>query len=612
MKSHLDIELGAIARQEEQTDIEALLKWLVNATPSKQEALLQKIIKKYKTNAVRDLLTATKNGDTIEYASVAPAFSRKKFLLAVFVRLIFPPIIFWDIASIIANFFFGQSIANELFRVFKRDLKLKKAESKAAKNTNEPERLAIAVGNKMSDVIGGVSDAIKKLVTTSTVEETLSEKEKATKVNEYKKTICDAINKVEGMKKHLESFSITNTSVTHDNVTLEGIEIADKSQTKLAAKERKYLIYLPGAEGKFNTVNAINQFATWAEAYKCTVVAFHYRGLGKSSGLTTNKDHITDDAYVQIERLIQQGVPPENITIRGFSMGAPFAVLAAKKAHDRGQRVNVYADRGISTASNLVTGLIHILTVKAFSYITHPLVWLILKLVKWDYDAGDAFKQIPAECRDYSVVKPSEKRTPYPYDARDSVVEISASIHVALQSERRKQKKAIRKELDKEIQNLQNSEKESVLGLLKFEAIAKNETNNATPTGDEQKNTNDVSTKGVHEAVEAVLDQLKIINRAPIKEHVLSYLTVKNGNKFVAESTVPPKADAKEGSEHPVKRKRSPNDRSNPHFAKSKALRGRLDNKNGEEHFATFFKRNIAAASKKTTEQKSIIAAPGV
>lgn len=75
---------------------------------------------------------------------------------------------------------------------------------------------------------------------------------------------------------------------------------------------------------------------------------------------------------------------------------------------------------------------------KILGWLAKPVIQFALALVNWEINAGSAFKKIPKEYRDYIVVRSKRERRADRFD--DTVIPHYASIHKELTSERRANK----------------------------------------------------------------------------------------------------------------------------------------------------------------------------
>ncbi len=240
-----------------------------------------------------------------------------------------------------------------------------------------------------------------------------------------------------------------HTVITHDGSKLDTLEITHKSQQLIPMGQQKYIINFVGNSTVYE--NIVADMQADAKALHCHVIGFNFRGVGRSSGRSTSKDDLVTDGITQVQQLLEQGVSPHNITLKGHSLGASIASLVAYHFHQQCQPINLFNGRSFSSITNIVVGWIrtgrqtgHEETFgrKLLGWLFKPFIKLALLLTKWEIDADDAFKAIPDEHKEYVVVRtPRQERNRYVLD--DVIIPHYASIHLALKDERRAKKAAL-------------------------------------------------------------------------------------------------------------------------------------------------------------------------
>ena len=234
--------------------------------------------------------------------------------------------------------------------------------------------------------------------------------------------------------------------ITHDRVLLDTLEIVHQSQANKAPEHQKYIIHLTGNATCYEEI--MHKMKEDAKALCTNVVGFNFRGVRSSTGRAKSTDDLVIDGIAQVQRLLDRGVSPKNIILKGHSLGGGVASLVAKHFHQLKQPIKIFNDRSFSTITNVVVGQIRgperpgriIL-----GWLANPFIKLALALVKWEINAGSAFRRIPEAYREYIVVRSRKAlRSQYP---DDRVIRHYASIHEALTSERSARKKTIDKAL---------------------------------------------------------------------------------------------------------------------------------------------------------------------
>lgn len=248
--------------------------------------------------------------------------------------------------------------------------------------------------------------------------------------------------------------------ITHDGEHLDTFEVKHKSQENIDPKYQKYIINFVGNGMCYEHI--IGDIKEDAKALKANVVGFNLRGVGQSTGKAKSREDLVTDGIAQVQRLLDQGISPQNITLKGHSLGAGVASLVAQHFHQLGQPVNLFNSRSFSTITNFLVGHMRLERNEEGEAIGHkdsiggtilgwlakPFVKFGVALAKWEINAGSAFKDIPEAYKDYIVVRSRKEIRGNRID--DAVIPHYASIHKVLTSGRR-EKKA---EIDEEIANL--------------------------------------------------------------------------------------------------------------------------------------------------------------
>lgn len=236
-----------------------------------------------------------------------------------------------------------------------------------------------------------------------------------------------------------------HTIVTHDGVKLDTLEIEPIAQQSIDAKYKKYIINFIDMNACYQEM--INELRADALDFEGNLVSFNYRGVGRSTGCPKSFNDLVIDGIAQVQRLLDQKVTSQNITLNGRSMGGAIAALVAYHFHQQKQPINVFNDRSFSTMTNVIVGSMRgeneeTWRGKLLGWFAKPFIKLGLSLVQWEVNAGDAFKAIPIAYRDYMLVRASKKlKSEGALD--DQLITPYASMHEALKPERRTQKARI-------------------------------------------------------------------------------------------------------------------------------------------------------------------------
>ncbi len=207
----------------------------------------------------------------------------------------------------------------------------------------------------------------------------------------------------------------------------------DFSDPNTPVKDKKYIIHFNG-NGTFAN-QTIPTLAAEGQEHECVVINFDYPGVGESTGKSYRAKHMVDAGLAQVQRLLDMGVPAENIMLKGQSIGGGVATLTAAKLHDKGQKVSLYNERSFSKLSDVPA--------KAIGGPIGKLVGFIIKKAGWEMNAIKAWNKIPAQYKEYCYAKHDEVIPP-------KVSGLAGAIKKQRAKEKDEAKVSLEKENDKE------------------------------------------------------------------------------------------------------------------------------------------------------------------
>ncbi|MCR9191950.1 MAG: hypothetical protein NXI01_04750 [Gammaproteobacteria bacterium] len=242
-----------------------------------------------------------------------------------------------------------------------------------------------------------------------------------------------------------------HTIITHDDAELETLELNPVSLQKTPIEKQTYIINFLGNADIYQ--HYYDEMKCEAKLYNANIIGFNYRGVLNSKKAPQSQDDLITDGIAQVQRLLDTGVDPKKIILKGESLGAAIATMVAGYFHTHKQKINISNGRSFSTLTNEVVGQIrqtgaheqkgHTETKKGIflGYLLMPLIKLILHLGQWDMQPVKAYKQIDEENKMYYLVRsPKSLREQGCID--DHVIPHYASLHKGLEkSERKKESK---------------------------------------------------------------------------------------------------------------------------------------------------------------------------
>lgn len=186
----------------------------------------------------------------------------------------------------------------------------------------------------------------------------------------------EASNKINKYRQDPQNSPSTVQKITLDldpNYSVSGIQFADPSYDS-------YIIYFGGVSYLWQSYfDILKQLHT---TLKSNVLAYNYRGCADLEEVDPTTDQILADGTILIEKLIEQGIPAEKITLWGRSLGGGISVCLAAHLAKRGIAVNIINERSFRSLSHVVkesvpsglqNGVRHIDTItKSFKWQLNP------------------------------------------------------------------------------------------------------------------------------------------------------------------------------------------------------------------------------------------------
>ncbi len=237
--------------------------------------------------------------------------------------------------------------------------------------------------------------------------------------------------------------------VTFDGAQLDTLEIRHKVQQEL---EPQYQTFIINFNCNFKVYEqSLVEMQENARDLQTNVIGFNYRNVGRSKGQVQLMTQLIIDGIAQVQRLLDQGISPENITLNGLSIGGGVATCVAWYFHQQGLKVNLFNDRSFSSSLKLV--LSHLQNIPILGGVLGFIFTLLVCNSAWYAPIAELFQEIPQEYRDYMLVRtPRSKRTTETQD--DCAIPHEGSLHLGLREQRRKIKGA----LDQQIMAYKNEE----------------------------------------------------------------------------------------------------------------------------------------------------------
>jgi hypothetical protein len=166
----------------------------------------------------------------------------------------------------------------------------------------------------------------------------------------------------------------------------------DFSDPNTPVNEKKYIIYFNG-NGSY-AMQSWEEMRTDAATHSCVGINFDYPGCGESTGKSERAKHMVDAGLAQVKRLIEMGVPSENILLKGQSIGGGVATVTAAKLHEQGQKVHLYNQRSFAKTSKTAKYMLG-------GGVLGKIAAFAIKRAGWEINAIKAWNKIPDAYKDF-------------------------------------------------------------------------------------------------------------------------------------------------------------------------------------------------------------------
>lgn len=213
---------------------------------------------------------------------------------------------------------------------------------------------------------------------------------------------------------------------THDGAELDTLEMLSQSEAEKPINEQHFIVRFNGNAMLYNDM--LVNYANTINRLQTSIIAFDYRGVGASTKPPKTFDDLVTDGIAQVQRLLDDGVDSEKITLDGTSLGGGVAVLVAYHFHQKGKPVYLWNDRSFASISQAATGMVAKEAPGIFNDIYNSsaacISWSGLGSTGWNANIAKAYNAIPAKYKSYMyVAKKSERST------GDGVIAHPASLH---------------------------------------------------------------------------------------------------------------------------------------------------------------------------------------
>lgn len=195
--------------------------------------------------------------------------------------------------------------------------------------------------------------------------------------------------------------------------------------------EIDYILNVVGQNRSYAETDILTEMRDDADQIKAQVIGFDYQGVGRSKTVGSNANETRDkiqsieEPFIDVMRMVRyliehKGADPRRITLKGTGMGAVFAIQAAQALHQQNECVKVFAHNAPSNLTDLIICKIAVLGSRdnkptilgtIASYFAWPFVKLALVLSGWEFEVAKAYDEIPLNVKGYSLIRPKHEDT---------------------------------------------------------------------------------------------------------------------------------------------------------------------------------------------------------
>lgn len=172
------------------------------------------------------------------------------------------------------------------------------------------------------------------------------------------------------------------TLSTGDTSSLDTVTLTPNNTENKVGKD-KHVIYIGGRSENFES-RTYREASEDAANLGITAHLFNLPGMRSSTGRMSCLDDGTNAVIAQVKRLIEEGVEPHNIILKGNCLGAWIAGSAQDELSKQGIMVRGVRSNTFSTLEDVVvahTPSVFVPVVKTFSS--------LMKTLGWSYDASE-------------------------------------------------------------------------------------------------------------------------------------------------------------------------------------------------------------------------------
>lgn len=222
---------------------------------------------------------------------------------------------------------------------------------------------------------------------------------------------------------------------THDAAMLDTIELKPNAVAKQSLDKQYFIIKFNGNGMLYQ--DALRNFGYDANKLGATIIGFNYRSVGQSKKSPQTFQDLITDGIAEVQRLLDQGVDSQKITLDGLSLGGGVATMVASHFHTIGKPVYLWNDRSFASISKAAAGMVapeaNNIFSEAITTSCESTSWSLMKSTGWDVNVAKAYNAIPDQYKSHMyVAKKSD------HSCGDGVIAHSASLHQGVKNDEKK------------------------------------------------------------------------------------------------------------------------------------------------------------------------------
>ena len=215
----------------------------------------------------------------------------------------------------------------------------------------------------------------------------------------------------------------------YDNAITNGVVHIDEAQPSERA-EQKWIVYCLGLGTTVSSTIKTRKID--CDDLHYNYIAFDYR----TSRAPLSYHSYMEDGIAVVQYLLDTGVSPHNIILKGNSIGGAEAIKVAKYYQDQNVELNLYVIRTPAKFKDILSGI----TKNIFGYCISPLRKLssyVLVSAGFDLDVAADYQALPDARKDYCQIAPAPVCTPFA--KRDLFIHPDVSLGEAVDPEHNEQ-----------------------------------------------------------------------------------------------------------------------------------------------------------------------------